>query len=59
MINLPFLPERMKTEKVEKVLANSCGKKCYVHNKPKTSTKLWISTAKKCIESLNSIQNLG
>ena len=59
MIKLPFLPKRMKIEKVEKFLASSCGKKCYAHNKPKTSTKLWISTAKKCIESLDSIHNLG
>ena len=36
---LPFLPERMKTEKVQKLVANLYDKnKCYSHKKIKTST---------------------
>ena len=36
---LPFLPERMKTEKIQKLVANLYDKnKCYSHKKIKTST---------------------
>ena len=45
--DLPFLPERMRIEKVEKVAENLQDKKEYViHKKFKTSTKSWISIRK-------------
>ena len=38
--DLPFLPERMKIEKVEKLVTNLNAKtECYTHNKFKTSIK--------------------
>ena len=47
--DLPFLPERMKIEKVEKVVANLHDKKrmCYTQKEFKTSTKAWIIVLKK------------
>ena len=51
--NIPFLPERMKIEKVEKLVGNLSDKEEYViHIK---SIKPWI----KCIESLILIKKLG
>ena len=44
---MPFLPERMKIEKVQKLVANFHDKKiCYSHQKFKTSMKSWISFEK-------------
>ena len=49
---LPFLPERIKTEKVQNVVDNLtiCTIKgngiCYAHKKLKTSIKSWISIEK-------------
>ena len=44
--DLPFFPERMKTQKFEKLVANLCR----THKKFKTSIKLWISIEKKNVE---------
>ena len=45
--DLPFLTERMRIEKVEKLTANLQDKKeCYTHRKLKTNIKSWISTEK-------------
>ena len=46
--NLPFLPERMKIEKIEKRVTNLHEKKriYYPHKKIKTSVKSWISFEK-------------
>ena len=46
--DLPFLPERIKIENVEKLEANLHDKKriCYTHEKFKTSIKPWIRTEK-------------
>ena len=42
--DLPFLPERMKTEKVKKLVANLHDKtECYSHKKLKPTIKSWIS----------------
>ena len=44
---LPFLSERMKIEKVEKLVANlQDKKKCFIHKKFKTSSESWISIKK-------------
>ena len=42
---LPFLPERIKIEKAEKLIANLHDKKrlYYTHKKFKTSIKSWIN----------------
>ena len=41
--DLPFLPKRMKIEKVEKLVANLHDKKiCHTHKKFKTANKPWI-----------------
>ena len=55
-----YLEERMKIEKVEKLVANLYDRKgmCYAHTKVKTSIKPWISI-KKCILSLSSIKKFG
>ena len=45
--DLPFFPEIMKIEKVEKLAANFDDKnECYSHKKFKTSIKSWISFEK-------------
>ena len=45
--DLPFLPERMKTEKDERLVANFHDKiEFYTHKKFKTSIKPWISVEK-------------
>ena len=46
--DLSFLSERMKIEKVEKLVTNSHTQKriCDTHTKFKTSIKLWISIEK-------------
>ena len=45
--DLPFVPERMKMEKVEKLVANLHDKWiCDAHKKFKTSIKSWISLEK-------------
>ena len=55
-----YLEERMKIEKIEKLVANLYDRKgmCYAHKKVKTSIKPWISI-KKCILSLSSIKKFG
>ena len=59
--DLAFLPERMKTENIEKLLKDSEDKekKCHTHKKFKTRIKSWINLQKKCIEILNIIKKLG
>ena len=48
----------MKIEKVEKLVANLLDKKeRYPHKNFKASIKIWISSKKKCIDSL--IKKLG
>ena len=48
----------MKIEKVEKLVAKIKEKKeCYPHKNFKASIKIWISSKKKCIDSL--IKKLG
>ena len=45
--DLPFLPERKKVEKVEKLICSIEDKeKCYSHKTFKTSIKLWVKTKK-------------
>ena len=44
--NIHFLSERMKIEKVEKLVVNLLDKDCYSHRKFKTSIKSWISFEK-------------
>ena len=46
--DLPILPEKMKNEKVEKLIENLHDKKriCDTHKKFKASTKSWISITK-------------
>ena len=45
--DLPFLPERMKIEKVEKLVTNLHDKTaCYSHKKFKASVKSWINFQK-------------
>ena len=45
--DLPFLPERVKNENIEKLLANLHYKRiCYTYKKFKTSIKSWISIDK-------------
>ena len=46
--DLPFLSERTKIEKVQKLVANSHNKKriSYTHKKFKTKIKPWINTEK-------------
>ena len=47
--DLPFLSERMKSEKFEKLVANlhdKTQKKCYTHKKFKTRIKSWIRFGK-------------
>ena len=42
---LPFLPDRKKLEKVEKLICSIEDKeKCYSHKSFKTSIKSWINT---------------
>ena len=42
--DLPFLPERRKVEKVEKLVCSIEGeKKCYSHKSFKTSIKSWAN----------------
>ena len=56
----PFLPERMKNEKVEKLVANLNDKKEYVFHR--TNLKQALNHGlllKKCIETVNLIKNLG
>ena len=49
--DLPFLPERKKVNKVEKLIYNIEDKeKCYAYKSLKTSLKSWISILKKYIE---------
>ena len=44
---LPFLPDRKKLEKVEKLICSIEDKeKCYSHKSFKTSIKSWINTKK-------------
>ena len=59
--DLPFLPERMKTEKLEKLVNNLHEKNwvCYSHKKFKASNKSRISFEKKFIQWLNLIKNIG
>ena len=46
--NLPFLPDRMKIEKVEKLVANWLDKKtCFSHKKFKTNIKLRVNFEKR------------
>ena len=48
---LPFLPERRKLEKVEKLVCSIEDRKIYhTHKSFKTSTKSWINT-KRCAQS--------
>ena len=55
----PFLPERMKIEKVGKLFSNLHDEKeCYSHKKYKTSFKSLNSFLKKA-QSLNLIKRLG
>ena len=59
---LPFLPERMKIEKIEKLVANLHSKTqyvCYSHKKFKRSWKPWASVKKGTWSKLNLIKNLG
>ena len=46
--NLPFLPERKKVEKVEKLIYNIKDKRkiCYSHKSFKTSIKSWVNIKK-------------
>ena len=44
--NLPFSPERIKTEKVEKLVDNLHDKREYSYKKFKASIKSWISFEK-------------
>ena len=56
--DLPLLPEIMKIEKVEKLVANLHDKTEYFRHikKFKTSIKLWINFKKNFMESLNLIK---
>ena len=57
--NLPVLPESMKVEEFEKLLANLHDKKEYVNiwnSKQALNHRLVL---KKCIVSLNSLKRLG
>ena len=58
--DLPFLPERLKIAKIQKLLANlhDIRRICYTHKKFKTSIKPRISILKKWIESFNLIKGL-
>ena len=44
--NLPFMPEKMKINKVEKLVPNLCdkGKICGTHQSSQSSAKTWLST---------------
>ena len=45
--DLPFLPERMKIEKVERLVTNLRDKtECHLHKKFKASIKSWINFGK-------------
>ena len=57
---LPFLPERMKIAKVEKLVANFHDKKKYVIDIRNLKQSLNHGLVlRKCIKSLNSIKKLG
>ena len=58
--DLPFLLERMKIEKVEKLVSSLHDKsECYSHPILKASIKSWISVGKKFIERLNLIKKFA
>ena len=57
---LPFLPERMKTEKTEKLVANLHDKEEYVIDIRNLKQVLnHVLALKKCIESTDFIKKLG
>ena len=46
--DLPFLPERKKVEKIEKLICSIEDKKiCYSHKSFKTSIKSWVKTKRR------------
>ena len=58
--DLPFSPERMKSGKTEKLLANLYDKKVFfIHIRNFKQALNHGLVLKKCIESLNSIKRLG
>ena len=57
--DLPFLPEKMKIEKIGKIIANVHDKKEYVIHTGNLKQALNHGLVlKKCVESLNSIRKL-
>ena len=60
-LELPFLREQMKLEKVKKLVAKLNDKNwiCYTHKKFKASIKSWINFENMFIEGLNLIKKLG
>ena len=56
--DLPFLPERMKINKCNKLVCTIHDKKlCCPHKEPKASIKAWSTPT--CIEQLNFIKKHG
>ena len=61
--DLPFLPERKKIKKVDKLICsikkNRQRKICCPYNSLKASTKLWLKIKKKCKVSFCFIKKYG